>query len=145
MQFYRSGNQDLIHRNLKERAQCVQIIYGRKAFALLPLVDRPRLLKAEVALQIPNCQAAFPVAARSITGNGFTPIGAASFKRAVLQNTRDCREKQDLILKGATGQNELHADRKAKQDRTAQILRRKTRLMERAFTGHSHCPKQEGL
>ena len=76
MKFYRSGNQDLIHWNLKERSQCVQIIYRRKAFAFLPLVDRPRFLKAEVALQIANSQAAFqtqatdvlPVAIRSITG-----------------------------------------------------------------------------
>ena len=62
MQFYRNGNQDLIHRNLKEIPKCVQIIYSGKAFAFLPLVDCPRFLKAEVALQISNSQSRAPCA-----------------------------------------------------------------------------------
>ena len=57
MQFY-NRNQDLIHRNLKERSERVEIIYRGQAFALLPLVDRAGFLKAEVALQLPDGQAA---------------------------------------------------------------------------------------
>jgi hypothetical protein len=70
MQFYRNGNQDLIHRNLKEIPKCVQIIYSGKAFAFLPLVDCPRFLKAEVALQISNSQAALHAQASDVVSRG---------------------------------------------------------------------------
>ena len=57
MQFY-NRNQDLIHRNLKERSERVEIVYRGQALALLPLVDRAGFFKAEVALQLPDGQAA---------------------------------------------------------------------------------------
>ena len=57
MQFY-NRNKNLIYRNLKEHSECIEIIYRGQAFTLLPLVDRPRFFKAEVALQIPDGQAA---------------------------------------------------------------------------------------
>ena len=57
MQFY-NRNQDLIHRNLKERSERVEIIYRGQALAPLPLVDRAGLFKAEVALPLPDGQAA---------------------------------------------------------------------------------------
>ena len=70
MQFYRNGNQDLIHRNLKEISKCVQIIYGGKTFTFLPLVDCPRFLKAEVALQISNSHAALEAQATDVVSRG---------------------------------------------------------------------------
>lgn len=66
MQFYRNGNQDLIHRNLKEIPQCVQIIYRGKAFTFLPLVDCSRFLEAEVALQVSNRHAALKAQAPDV-------------------------------------------------------------------------------
>ena len=76
MQFY-NRNKNLIYRNLKEHSECIEIIYRGQAFALLPLVDRPRFFKAEVALQIPDGQAA-------LTGYAFIPILLASFKVVIL-------------------------------------------------------------
>ena len=102
MQFY-NRNKNLIYRNLKEHSECIEIIYRGQAFALLPLVDRPRFFKAEVALQLPDGQAGsmrrrrmlFPVAMRSITGYAFIPILLASFKVVILQNIRDSSRTQD--------------------------------------------------
>ena len=107
MQFYRNGNQDLIHRNLKEIPKCVQIIYSGKAFAFLPLVDCPRFLKAEVALQISNSQAALHAQASDVVsrgdkvnhGIGFMPMTIASFKRVILKDSRKKREMQEKTQK----------------------------------------------
>ena len=49
MQFY-NRNQNLIHRNLKERSERVEIVHRGQALALLPLVDCARLFKAEVVI-----------------------------------------------------------------------------------------------
>ena len=57
MQLCFYGNQDLIHWNLKEVSKCVKVVYRGEGLALLPLVDGPRLLKAEIALQVPDRQA----------------------------------------------------------------------------------------
>ena len=70
MQFYRNGNQNLLHRNLKEIPQRVQIIYRGKAFAFLPLVDRSRFLKTEVALQVSNRQAALNTQPPNVVSRG---------------------------------------------------------------------------
>ena len=102
MQFY-NRNKNLIYRNLKEHSECIEIIYRGQAFALLPLVDRPRFFKAEVALQIPDGQAALHAqtadvvsrATRSITGYVFMSILLASFKIVILQNIRDSSRTQD--------------------------------------------------
>ena len=51
--------EDLFHGDLKKGAECVEIIHGGKALASLPLVNRLRLFKAEVALKIPDTQPAF--------------------------------------------------------------------------------------
>ena len=99
MQFY-NRNQDLIHRNLKEHSERVEIIYRGQAFALLPLVDRPRFFKAEVALQIPDGQAALhaqtaDVVSRRDEIDHFMSILLASFKVVILQNIRDGSRMQD--------------------------------------------------
>ena len=60
----------------------VEVIYSRKALAVLPFIDGAGLLKAEIALDVPNRQPAFdaqaadivPVAARSMTGKNFVFI-----------------------------------------------------------------------
>lgn len=49
----------MLHRNFQQCTQCVQVIDGRKAFALLPFVNCLGLFKAKVALDVPNGQALF--------------------------------------------------------------------------------------
>ena len=70
MQFYRSGNQDLIHGDLKELPQGVEIIHRGQALAFLPLIDGPGLLKAEVALHLPHRQAALQAQAPDVIPRG---------------------------------------------------------------------------
>ena len=97
MQFY-NRNKNLIYRNLKEHSECIEIIYRGQAFALLPLVDRPRFFKAEVALQIPDGQAALHAQTADVVSrrdDAFIPILLASFKVVILQNIRDGSRTQD--------------------------------------------------
>lgn len=50
-------NQDAVHRDLQEDPQGVEVVDCGKGLALLPLVDGPRLLEAEVPLQVADGQA----------------------------------------------------------------------------------------
>ena len=69
MQFY-NRNQDLIHRNLKERSERVEIVHRWQALALLPLVDRAWFFKAKVALQLPDGQAALHAQTADVVSRG---------------------------------------------------------------------------
>lgn len=51
-------NQDAVHGDLQQDPQSVQVVDRGKGLALLPLVDGPRLLEAEVPLQVADGQAA---------------------------------------------------------------------------------------
>ena len=69
MQFY-NRNQNLIHRNLKEHSERIEIVYRWQALALLPLVDRAWLFKAKVALQLPDSQAALHTQTADVVSRG---------------------------------------------------------------------------
>lgn len=58
MQFDRHGDEDLIYRDVQDVPERVQVIYRGEALSALPLVDRPRLFKAKVLLQVLYRQAA---------------------------------------------------------------------------------------
>ena len=60
------GNQYLIHRHAEEIPERVEVIYSRKALAVLPFIDGAGLLKAEIALDVPNRQPAFDAQAADI-------------------------------------------------------------------------------
>ena len=98
MQFY-NRNQNLIHRNLKERSERVEIIYRGQALAPLPLVDRAGLFKAEVALQIPDGQAALHAQTADVVSRGDEIDHGVClhihFKVVILQNIRDGSRMQD--------------------------------------------------
>ena len=51
--------EDLFHGDFQKGTERVEIIHGGKALASLPLVNRLRLFKAEIALKIPYTQPAF--------------------------------------------------------------------------------------
>ena len=51
-------NQDAVHGDLQQDPQGIQVVDCGKGLALLPLVDGPRLLEAEVALQVTDGQSA---------------------------------------------------------------------------------------
>ena len=53
------GNKDLLHGDFEERTQGVEVVHRRKAFSLLPLINRPRFFKAKISLKVTNRQAAF--------------------------------------------------------------------------------------
>lgn len=52
IQFWRSRDQDLLHRYFKQRPESVQVINGRQTLSLLPLVDGLRLFKSKVGLEV---------------------------------------------------------------------------------------------
>ena len=54
----RSGDDDLIHRHLEQSAQRIEVVDTGQALAPLPFVDGLRLLESEIALEIPDRQAA---------------------------------------------------------------------------------------
>lgn len=60
------GNQYLIHGHAEEIPERVEVIYSRKALAVLPFIDGAGLLKAEIALDVPNRQPAFDAQAADI-------------------------------------------------------------------------------
>ena len=70
MQLSLGGNQDLFHRNLKERSKCVQVIYSGKAFTFLPLIDCSGFLKTEVVLQVSNGHATLHAQATDVISRG---------------------------------------------------------------------------
>ena len=84
----RSGDDDLIHRDLEQGTQRIEVIYTGQALPPLPFVDGLWLLESEILLEISNRQTTvFSKSAdicsgspRSITGNRITDIWIASIQ-----------------------------------------------------------------
>lgn len=70
IQLDRSGNNDVIHRNIQKGAQCVQVVHTGQAFAALPLVDRLGLFEAEERLELPHCESSFAAQTPDILSGG---------------------------------------------------------------------------
>ena len=47
-----AGHQDFLHGNIQQFAECIQVVNGGQALALLPFVDRLRFFKTKPALQV---------------------------------------------------------------------------------------------
>lgn len=76
-------DQDLVHRHPEEDAEGVEVVDRGKARALLPLVDRLRLVKAEEALQIADGETALhPQTADIVPGRDEVDHG----KRRIIQD-----------------------------------------------------------
>ena len=71
IQFWCDGDQDILDGCVQDGAQGVQIVDSRQSFSLLPFVDRLRLLKAKVVLQIPDGQAPFQTEPQDVLSRGF--------------------------------------------------------------------------
>ena len=79
----RSGDDDLIHRDLEQGTQRIEVIYTGQALPPLPFVDGLWLLESEILLEISNRQTTVfskSVATGSITGNRITDIWIASIQ-----------------------------------------------------------------